>query len=262
MPGGQLITFALKLLSTVDLSQLDYGSPEHLQLLTQVMRLTNQARQDSPLPEVCQRQGAKLLADEFIAGYAQQFGNGVNKWGSTTHISTIDTEGNAASATTSNGEGSSYIIPGTGVMMNNMLGEADLNPQGFHQWQENVRIASMMSPTLILHQDQPTAVLGSGGSNRIRTAILQVISNLLDFEMDVETAVYSPRLHWEDHVLNAEPGWQTPALTAAALPTDQMICWQQTNMFFGGVHAVIRHPNGTLEGVGDPRRGGVVLTSI
>src|SRR5207237_1226925 len=78
----------------------------------------------------------------------------VNKWGSTTHLSVIDGEGNAASVTTSNGEGSGYVIPGTGIMVNNMLGEEDLNPQGFHQWQENVRISSMMSPTIVLNNNQ------------------------------------------------------------------------------------------------------------
>ena len=70
----------------------------------------------------------------------------VNKLGSTTHLSVIDSDGNAASVTTSNGEGSSYVIPGTNIMVNNMLGEEDLNPHGFHQWLPNQRMSSMMAP--------------------------------------------------------------------------------------------------------------------
>ncbi|CDN10225.1 Gamma-glutamyltranspeptidase [Richelia intracellularis] len=126
----------------------------------------------------------------------------------------VYSEGNAASVTTSNGEGSGYTIPGTGIMVNNMLGEADLNPQGFHQWQENQRISSMMSPTIMLKDNQPEIVLGSGGSNRIRTAILQVISNLIDWQMPLLDAIESPRCHWENYQLDIEPQFSLDELTA------------------------------------------------
>jgi gamma-glutamyltranspeptidase/glutathione hydrolase len=127
-------------------------------------------------------------------------------------LSVIDGEGNAASMTTSNGEGSSYVIPGTGVMLNNMLGEEDLNPNGFHRWQPNQRISSMMDTTMVLENGKPRLVLGSGGSNRIRTAILQVVSNVLDFGMDIDDAVNAPRLHWERESLHLEPGYDRHTL--------------------------------------------------
>jgi gamma-glutamyltranspeptidase / glutathione hydrolase len=259
--GGALIAFALALLSQVELGQLAFGSTKHLQLLAQAMQLTNAARADGYdarlyEPDVADR----FLATNHRSPYENQLLAAVNKWGSTTHISAIDGEGNAASVTTSNGEGSSYVIPGTGIMTNNMLGEADLHPSGFHQWQENVRISSMMAPTMILDANhQPEIVLGSGGSNRIRTAILQVISNLIDFNMSVESAVNSPRVHWEAGVFNVEPGFERLTIDRTQFPFNQQLeLWQQQNLFFGGVHAVTRSARGELSGAGDRRRSGAI----
>lgn len=258
--GGALIAFALSLLESVDFTRLSFGSLEHLQLLARVMQLTNLARKDGFDAHLDQpNAAAELLSPAHLGLYQAELD--LNKWGSTTHLSAIDSEGNAASVTTSNGEGSAYVIPGTGMMTNNMLGEADLHPHGFHQWQPNVRIASMMAPTMILRSGKPAVVLGSGGSNRIRTAILQVISNLLDFQMSAEAAVNSPRLHWEDGVLNLEPGFAAlqDAVASAEFPFDGKVeYWQQQNMFFGGVHTVTCSPDGTLSGAGDRRRTGAV----
>lgn len=256
--GGALIAFALMLLNQVDLATLGFGSTEHLQRLAHVMQLTNEARRDGFDANLYESGVAeKFLASEHFATYQQRLG--ANKWGSTTHLSAVDSEGNAASITTSNGEGSSYVIPGTGIMTNNMLGEADLHPHGFHEWKENVRISSMMAPTMILQQGKPEIVLGSGGSNRIRTAILQVISNLLDFGMSVEQAVSSPRVHWENQVFNLEPGFDQLMIDRTTFPFDGVLeLWQQQNMFFGGVHAVTRGLQGELAGAGDRRRDGAI----
>jgi gamma-glutamyltranspeptidase/glutathione hydrolase len=269
--GGALIAFALMLLSHLDVCRLEFGSHLHLTQLAEVMRLTNQARQDGYDANLYNPDVARqFLAIEHLNRYKQQLCDGVNKkvnrssvnkWGSTTHISVIDDEGNAASATTSNGEGSSYIIPGTGIMVNNMLGEADLHPHGFQCWQENVRISSMMAPTILLRQGEPAIVLGSGGSNRIRTAILQVISNLLDFKLPVEQAVNRPRVHWEDGVFNLEPGF-TAVYDPAIFPfTQDVVLWDAQNMFFGGVHTVFKESDGTLSGAGDRRRNGAIAVS-
>jgi gamma-glutamyltranspeptidase/glutathione hydrolase len=225
------------------------------------MRLTNKARRQSYNAYTHQQDVVqKFLATEYIANYEHKLNNIVNKWGSTTHISVIDSLGNAASVTTTHGEGSSYIIPGTGIMVNNMLGEADLNPQGFHTWQEDTRISSMMAPTIVLKNNQPEIVLGSGGSNRIRTAILQVISNVIDFKMDVDVAVNSPRVHWEKNIFNIEPGFSKEEIKKITLPsTNQLVLWQQQNMFFGGVHTVMES-SGLLEAAGDQRRSGAIAS--
>lgn len=258
--GGTLMAFAFQLLSTIDLNKIEFGSEYHLQLIAQVMRLTNQARTDGYDAYIYQPDIAeKFLANEHFQPYEQELTALVNKWGSTTHISVIDSEGNAASVTTSNGEGSGYVIPGTGIMVNNMLGEDDLNPAGFHNWPQNMRISSMMSPTIVLKDGQPEIVLGSGGSKRIRTAILQVISNLIDFEMPVAKAVESPRVHFENEIFHLEPGFDPEKVANATLPNgSEVVLWNQKNMFFGGVNTAITNSNRLMAGAGDPRRQGVV----
>ncbi len=270
--GGSLIAFCLELLDRFDLGEMTFGSAEHLTLLSQAMRWTNVARRshlDSALfdPDVAN----KFIAADLVDKYAGPLGNivskGVNRWGSTTHISVMDDEGNAASVTSSNGEGSSYVIPGTQIMLNNMLGEEDLNPHGFNQWPLNQRMSSMMAPTMILSGRKPQLVLGSGGSNRIRTAILQVISNILDFGMPLTEAVETSRIHWENGVLHVEPGLDEIPALSELLGTEEVVRWQQSNMFFGGVHAVgmskeSQPPDSQqsiqLSGAGDPRRSGAV----
>ncbi|WP_107667258.1 gamma-glutamyltransferase [Cyanothece sp. BG0011] len=257
--GGILINYALKLLETVDLKGYEFGSKNHLQLLATVMALTNDARKIN--------YDNYVYADNIIGQFLSQknllesqnkLQQTINKWGSTTHISVIDEEGNAASVTNSNGEGSAYVIPNTGIMLNNMLGEADLNPLGFHCWPCNCRISSMMSPTLILKEGKPEIVLGSGGSNRIRTALLQVISNLLDFNFSLEEAINKPRIHWENNLFNLEPTEPLATLENLQLPPNtKIIPWQELSMFFGGVHGVRFTDNHSLEAIGDIRRAGV-----
>jgi gamma-glutamyltranspeptidase/glutathione hydrolase len=258
--GGALIAFTLKLLESINLDQVEFNSIKHREILAQVMSLTNEARKDGYDQHIYHPNIVNnFLAWEYLKSYQNTFINTINKWGSTTHISVIDKDGNAASVTSSNGEGSGYIIPNTGVMVNNMLGEEDLNPFGFHQWQCNQRISSMMSPTIVLKNGKPEIVLGSGGSNRIRTAILQVISNLLDFNLSIKEAVESPRIHWENNVLSIEPPFREDIERLTLPDLEKVVLWRDKNMFFGGVNAVIKTESGYVDGAGDPRREGAFL---
>jgi len=173
----------------------------------------------------------------------------------TTHVSVIDVDGNAASASVSNGEGNGHIVGKFGFMLNNMLGEEDLMPDGLGHWRENVRLSSMMAPTIILGPDGGVTALGSGGSNRIRTAILQVAVNLLDLGMSIEDAVEAPRLHVEKGgTVSFEPGLGRAEQILEVRPDSTI--WPDKNLYFGGVHAARRLAKGGLEGAGDPRRRG------
>ncbi|HKJ23266.1 MAG TPA: gamma-glutamyltransferase, partial [Myxococcota bacterium] len=163
---------------------------------------------------------------------------------------------NVASMTTSNGEGSGWIAPGTGVMLNNMMGEDDLHPAGFHASPPGLRVASMMSPSIVLDGDRAGLVVGSGGSKRIRTALLQVISSVLDFGLPLRDAVEAPRLHWDGETLQLEPGMEDRAAVAALARLGPVNEWPDRDLYFGGVHAVV--PG--VEGAGDPRRGGSAMT--
>jgi gamma-glutamyltranspeptidase/glutathione hydrolase len=165
--------------------------------------------------------------------------------------------------TTSTGQGCGYVAPHTDIMLNNMLGEADLNPLGFHRWQENRRITSMMSPTIVFQNQKPFASMGSGGANRIRSAILQVVLNAIEFGLTPQECVNNSRLHWDADVLNIEPNFEEKAIQTIQLPNEQQrIIWQSQNMFFGGVNSVfINQTDGSLTGIPDSRRAGVSLST-
>lgn len=114
----------------------------------------------------------------------------------------------------------------------------------------------MMAPTVVLRGSKPEMALGSAGSNRIRSAILQTIVRVIDERTPVREAVQSPRVHFEDGVVYAEPGVDTAPLERAARTLSR---FRERNLFFGGVQAVARDPQGTLGGGGDPRRGGAAI---
>ena len=177
--------------------------------------------------------GASVV--EAMQAMAAARGAGV---GGTTHISVVDDDGNVAALSSSLGSGSGVVVPGTGIHLNNMLGEADLAVADAHPGE---RLTSMMAPSLVLRDGAPRLVVGSAGSNRLRGAILQVVHNVIGRGMSVREAVDAPRVHWEDGVTHAEPG------------ADGDVRWRERNLFFGGVSAVDAE---SVEAAGDPRRGG------
>lgn len=250
--GGALINYALSMLDSQDLSPAGFGSGTHLRTLAHVMTHTNLARSDGMLDRSERHR-------ELLAAYrASVRGHPVNNRG-TTHISAIDAEGNLASLTLSNGEGSGQILPGSGIMLNNMLGEEDLNPNGFNQWPCDVRVSSMMAPTLA-EKDGRLIAIGSGGSNRLRTAILQTLSNLIDFGMPPEQAVNAPRIHFEREQLDIEPGFDDDSIAQLLYDFPHYRHWDTHNLFFGGTHTVCWDGH-AFSGAGDPRRGGVFAQS-
>jgi gamma-glutamyltranspeptidase / glutathione hydrolase len=195
---------------------------------------------------------------EFLDGLAQ---DGflerflATRLGSTTHISVIDGEGLACSTTCTNGEGSGVVIPGTGIHMNNVMGEEDLNPLGFHLHPTGRRMPSMMAPSIVMRDEEVELVLGSAGSNRIRSAILQTIVAIVDRGLGVREAVEAPRVHFEDGVVFAEPEIDVRELAEDT----QVVRFGALNLFFGGVQAALSS-DGALSGAGDPRRGGVAVS--
>ena len=256
--GGVLIAFALKLLEPIALKDFDFGSAAYLTLLAQVQALTDKARIDSCLDNVRMHPQDQLLAPEMVAEYRAKIKGQPACSRGTTHISVIDRHGNIAGLTTSNGEGCGLLIPGTGIMLNNMLGEQDLNPHGFQQWPTNQRMTSMMAPSILFTSDHRPIVLGSGGSNRLRTAILQVLLNKVDFDMSLEHAISSPRIHCQADHLSIEGGFSSEQIQQLLIDYPDHKLWTDRNLFFGGVHAASVSANGFI-GMGDPRRGGVAI---
>lgn len=177
-------------------------------------------------------------------------------WGSTTHFSIADRKGNVVSLTTSNGEGCGYFVKNTDIQLNNMLGEAALQPNGFHAWRENVRLNSMMTPTIILDENlQPRIALGTGGASRIPFAIAQIVHLLLDHKLSLQAAIEASRVHLDEHTLHIEAGFEE--LPSETNFSKALKYWQQRSLFFGGVHAIQSDGN-NWNAVGDARRKGAV----
>jgi len=261
--GGTLLAYALAL--------LDRGpAPPSLSGVIEVMG----AAQVQRTPEFVEG----LSEIGFLEGFLAK------NLGSTTHISVLDSGGLACSVTASNGEGSGVVVPGTGIHLNNVMGEQDLNPLGFHRHPAGRRMPSMMAPTIVMLSDrrsdrspiggQVELVLGSAGSNRIRSALLQTIVGVVDHGLTVCGAVQAPRVHFEDGTLFAEPGIDLREVTGSRSACEsfagaggqfsgsdapqEIVEFHELNLFFGGVQAVLRR-DGAIDGAGDPRRGGVAV---
>lgn len=228
--GGTLFTYALKKLSNRNL--YNFGSYPHIAILVAAMRKTEQYH----------------LSQTNYANYHTTLG-------STTHISIHDAEGNIASMTTSNGEGSGFFAANTGIMLNNMLGEPDLQPNGFHCATPGTRLSSMMAPSLLINNNNNYSIaLGSGGSSRIRSAMMQVIVNVVAMNLDLIAAVTAPRIHWDGSIIQIEPGFESDLVQTLAKKW-RIHCWSNQDMYFGGVHAT----SNTGCCIGDHRRGGYAL---
>lgn len=246
--GGILIAFTLALLEQLGAT----GTVE----IARAMEAANDARRG----DFAERLGEDGFARSFLS--EDRFRRGLSvaeRLGSTTHLAAMDSEGLCASVTCSNGTGSGMVVPGTGIHLNNMLGEEDLNPLGFHQAEPGTRISSMMAPTLVMEGGDVRAGLGSAGSNRIRSAVLQTTLNLLVAGMGPQAAIDAPRIHLERGLLQAEPGTDEAALARIERLGQSVFRWKERNLFFGGVQMVTRDlVSGRLDGGGDPRRGGAV----
>jgi len=174
----------------------------------------------------------------------------------TTHLSVIDSQGHVAALSLSNGSGSGTVA--SGIALNNMLGEADLHPGGFHSLPPGARLSSMMAPTLVAADDGSLLVLGTGGSERIRSALTQVLLRSLDLREDLARAIAAPRLHATEDIIDIEPGFPADFVTAMAKGHSPVREWPSADLFFGGVHAVSRDPDGRVTAAADLRRGGAV----
>jgi len=171
----------------------------------------------------------------------------------TTHISVVDADGNACAYTSSNGCHSGVIVPGTGLHLNNMMGEEDL--AAGRGMPPGTRLTSMQAPTMVVGPDGIELVVGSSGSNRLRSAITQVAINVVDHGMGASAAINHPRVHVEGDRLDCEGGFDPAELEQLERWGERLNRFQGLNLYFGGANAVLIR-SGRTEAAGDPRRGG------
>jgi gamma-glutamyltranspeptidase/glutathione hydrolase len=197
------------------------------------------------------RVAGRLTGEEYAESQRRRIFEAFGK-AHTSHLSCVDDEGFAVSITASMGYGSGIVIPGTGIPLNNTLGEPELNPRGFHALAPGERLISSMSPTIVSSGEGDLISVGSPGASRIPTAILQTIVNVVEFGMPLEDAVLAPRFHSEGNLFAFEAG--APAVETGGY--ERVLPFEELNMYFGGVNAVRRTPEGRFEAAADPRRSG------
>jgi gamma-glutamyltranspeptidase/glutathione hydrolase len=252
--GGVLIAHALRLLDRLD-GDGRAGSAEAMRALVEVMRAQTRVRAEPGFSGALHRGGlARRLAareEEALARLGEPGAPETAPRG-TTHVSVVDGRRNAASLTLTTGSGSGMIVPGTGIHLNNMLGEFDLpgDPR------PATRLSSMMSPSIVSRDGVTRLVLGSAGSLRLRSAVLQVVVNVIGHAQPVGEALESPRIHFEEPHVHCEGGCDPDEVERLAAMGYDVVRWRRPNLFFGGVAAVELRPDGTLDAAGDPRRGG------
>ncbi|MGK7950868.1 MAG: gamma-glutamyltransferase [Xenococcaceae cyanobacterium] len=199
--------------------------------------------------ELIEPAAARLLAMAAKDDWQQ-----LTKSPSTIHISAVDSDGLACSISASSGYGSGVMAGGTGLWLNNSLGEIELHPQGLHDLSPGTRLTSNMAPTVCRHADGSVLAIGSPGASRITTALAQVLFNFISLNLSLEQAISHPRLHFE--VFNNTPAIAFEAdlnVEALNLTSRQ---FEGLSMYFGGVQAACWSPTNGLTAAADPRRTG------
>jgi gamma-glutamyltranspeptidase/glutathione hydrolase len=254
--GGVLIGLGIRLLDRLGLAG-EPGSAEAMAQLAEIMH-AQEASRDKRFSRELYRGGLarRLYSPGAVrAALAHLRARPPETLSGTTHISVVDGRGNAASLTASTGAGSGVIVPGTGIQLNNMLGEFDVAVTSPTP-RPGVRFTSGMAPSLVLRGGLPRLVLGSAGSLRLRGAIFQVVVNVVGHGLDVGDAIERPRVHFQDGNLHCEGGNDQAEVDRLGEWGYELVRWEHRNLFFGGVSGVEFRADGTLAAAGDSRRGG------
>jgi len=203
--------------------------------------------------------GHALLASVDRHGLA-----GLPTSASTAHVSAVDSDGLACAVTLSSGYGSGVTIPGTGLLLNNALGEPELNRLGLHALEPGTRLASNMAPTVARAVDGRVLAVGSPGADRITTALMQVLAQLCLGGADLDVAIQAPRMHVRFDASGEPVVEHEASVDLAAAVVDAGLSGLDhgdLSMYFGGVGAAYRSSEGELRAAGDPRREAAVSVS-
>jgi gamma-glutamyltranspeptidase / glutathione hydrolase len=244
--GGHLVRKSLEKIGKNTLAHTDpFGEAQVVELVENMEEINAQAEVAAFLPEFFRRSNRDHSNQTFFE----------NLVGNTTHISVVDEHGSAVSMTSSLGETCGEMLLDSGIILNNFLGESDVAP-GFTFEAPGARLMTMCTPTLATSKDC-TYVLGSGGSSRIRTAVLHGILYRQLYGFSFDEIVKAPRVHVESGTVHIESFQRTPETMEAleARYGENTRGFHGPNMFFGGLHTAAK-VGGSFEGAGDFRRSG------
>lgn len=273
--GGTHIIQMLNMLEGFDLSAMEHNSAEHIHILAEVMKraFADRAKYmgdpdfvDIPLEGLLSKEYAAQLREtidletastEVTAGDPAAF-EGAN----TTHLSVIDKDGNivALTQTIECFFGSGVVVPGTGILLNDQMHDFNPRPGTANSIEPGKKPLSSMSPTIVLKDGKPFLTVGSPGGPRIITAVLQIISNVIDFGMSIQEAIEAPRIHCQGAEIRMED--RIPEEVRAQLEEmgHTIDVRGSYDLHFGGAQGILLSPeDGKLHGGADPRRDGVAV---
>lgn len=269
--GGTHVIQILNVLENYDIASMKINSPEYLHLFSEAFKLAYADRAKYmgdtrfvkvPLTGLSSKKYAARLKEKIDPKRAQKH-TFDDPWSfehqDTTHFSVVDKEGNMVAVTkTINGLfGSKVVGYGTGVLLNNEMGDFDTGAGKSNSVEPGKKPLSSMSPTLVLKEGKPIFVLGTPGGARIISTVVQIVSRLIDHELDIQDAINLPRI--------ADTGFGKMACEARIEPQvvqelekmgHEISVDDPWSRMFGSVHAVEIRPDGTIRGGADPRKDG------
>ena len=290
--GGVILGQMMKAIENFDLSKIEHNSPEYVQLLTEIERRAFADRSDlMGDPDFMDLPVYEFMDEKYIKDRMSTFswdkatpsseikpGKIIFKESyETTHFSIIDKEGNAVSVTTTlnNSFGSKVFVENSGFFLNNEMDDFSSKP-GYPNFfgvigseansiQPKKRMLSAMTPTIVLKNNKPHLILGSPGGPSIITSVFQTILNVLEYNMNVNDAVSSPRFHhqWypdlivmEDEAysndLNSILNQKNYLIVKLPIEGDTLGVYKRSDI--GAVDAILIDDNGKVFGGPDLRR--------
>lgn len=273
--GGSHVIEALNIMENFNIAEMGFDSTERLHVMSEAFKMCFHDREEFmgdpdyvevPVNGILSKERAKELAAQIDPGNAASYEQ-ISPWQyeheDTTHFSVADAEGNMVSVTqTVNGLFGAKVIPeGYGFVLNNEMDDFSANPESPNAIAGGKVPLSSMSPTVVLKEDgSPFMVLGSPGATKIITTVTQIISNVIDFEMEMQEAINAPRIYNNaTSTLLYESRYSEDTMQALGALGNELEMSDEYNRTFGSVNAVMYSEDGTLLGGADPRRDGKAL---
>ena len=272
--GGTHVVQILNVLEHFDVGAMEVNSPEYIHLFSEVFKMCYADRMrymgdpdyvDVPLEGLVSKAYAAKLAERVDLAQAHAPACG-DPWHtesmSTTHFSIADAEGNlvACTRTINHFFGSCAVPKNCGFLLNDEMEDFSIDPASKNAVAGGKAPLSCMSPTFILKDGKPVAVVGSPGGIRIISSVVQVISKIIDHGMDIESAVNSPRFGDDttDCIIYES---RIPQETIAALEAmgHKTRAYPDWDRIVGATNSAALLSDGTLAGAADPRRDGLAV---
>lgn len=287
--GGTHVIQMLNILENFPLADMGAESADALHLMAEAMKFSYADRSkylgdpdfvEVPTETLVSKAYAKDIADKISLDRALSSdeiapGNlAVYESDETTHYSVVDDEGNMVGNTYTLmfSFGSGVVIEGTGILMNNNMGNFTLRsdiPDAFglmgsenNLIRPNRRPVSSMSPVLVSKDRKPILMTGSPGGSKIISANMQMILNVLEFGMNIADASVAPRIHhqWRPDALEIESGI-SPDTVSRLIDKGQSIKFSQRSANMGSLQTVM-WKDGFFYGYSDPRRPGAAAVGV